>query len=175
MVANTTTQAFKHYTHAPLLDVIRSERDATGIFGFYCAGIPAWAASSMLAIARENPLKRIFVVIRDYVLGFTGGGNLTLSIRALFGLAYTASVSRIHTHKPILKVLMIIIVHEAECLSFLSRHTCIRCFKRSPYSLQTRLLASDSSYHLALNLSSDCLRFPPAFPFLLLVAFCSSS
>ncbi|KAJ5759669.1 hypothetical protein N7520_006825 [Penicillium odoratum] len=82
---------FKHYAHAPLLDVIRSERDITGILGFYCAGMPAWAASSTLAIARENPLKRLFVMIRDYVLGLTGSGGLSLSIRALFGIAYSVA------------------------------------------------------------------------------------
>ncbi|KAJ5614251.1 hypothetical protein N7528_007905 [Penicillium herquei] len=87
--------AFKHYTHAPLLDVIRSERGSTGVFGFYCAGIPAWAVSSTLAIARDNPLKRLFVTIRDYVLGLTGNGSLTLSIRASFGLLYSVARSSV--------------------------------------------------------------------------------
>ncbi|KAJ5281598.1 hypothetical protein N7478_006970 [Penicillium angulare] len=87
--------AFKHYTHAPLLDVIRSERGATGVFGFYCAGIPAWAASSTLAISRDNPLKRVFVIIRDSVLGLTGTGNITLSLRALFGLTYSVARSSV--------------------------------------------------------------------------------
>ncbi|KAJ5113331.1 hypothetical protein N7456_001865 [Penicillium angulare] len=87
--------AFKHYTHAPLLDVIRSERGATGVLGFYCAGIPAWAASSTLAISRDNPLKRIFVILRDSVLGLTGTGNVTLSLRALFGLTYSVARSSV--------------------------------------------------------------------------------
>ncbi|KAJ6103865.1 hypothetical protein N7486_004087, partial [Penicillium sp. IBT 16267x] len=79
---------FKHYAHAPLLDVIRSERETTGILGFYCAGIPGWAISSTLAIARENPLRRFLLTIRDYVLGFTDSGGLTLSIRAFFAIGY---------------------------------------------------------------------------------------
>ncbi|KAJ5215942.1 uncharacterized protein N7498_002349 [Penicillium cinerascens] len=48
-------QTYRHYTHAALLEVIRSERGATGVLGFYLAGIPAWAVSSGLAIARDNP------------------------------------------------------------------------------------------------------------------------
>ncbi|KAJ5725688.1 uncharacterized protein N7483_007045 [Penicillium malachiteum] len=87
--------ALKHYTHAPLLDVIRSERGSTGVFGFYCAGIPAWAVSSTLAIARDNPLKLVFATIRDYVLGLTGNGSLTLSIRASFGLLYSLARSSV--------------------------------------------------------------------------------
>jgi hypothetical protein len=71
-----------------LLDVIRSERETTGILGFYCAGIPGWALSSTLAIARENPLRRFLLTIRDYVLGFTDSGGLTLSIRAFFAIGY---------------------------------------------------------------------------------------
>ncbi|KAJ5889978.1 hypothetical protein N7504_010788 [Penicillium tannophilum] len=79
---------FKHYAHAPLLDVIRSERETTGILGFYCAGIPGWAISSTLAIARENPLRRFLLTIRDYVLSFTDSGSLSLSIRAFFAMGY---------------------------------------------------------------------------------------
>lgn len=77
------------YTHAPLLDVIRAERDASGLLSFYCAGIPAWAASSFLAIVRDNSLKRVFIMARDYVLEFTGKGNLSLFIRSFFGLSYS--------------------------------------------------------------------------------------
>ncbi|KAJ5938722.1 hypothetical protein N7466_001856 [Penicillium verhagenii] len=80
---------FKHYTHAPLLDVIRSERVNTGIVGFYFAGIPAWAVSSTLAIARESPLRRLSVTIRDYVLSLISSNGLALSTRALFGVGYS--------------------------------------------------------------------------------------
>ncbi|KAJ5176228.1 uncharacterized protein N7482_002105 [Penicillium canariense] len=83
-------QTYKHYTHAALLDVIRSERGSTGIFGFYFAGIPAWAVSSGLASARDNPLKRVFATARDYILDFTGSENLSLGVRSLFILTFSA-------------------------------------------------------------------------------------
>lgn len=65
---------------------MQSERDAAGILGFYFSGIPAWAMSSALAIARETPLKRVFVSFRDYVQSLTGD---SLGVRSLFGLLYT--------------------------------------------------------------------------------------
>jgi hypothetical protein len=79
-------QTYKHYAHSALLDVIKSERDTMGIFRFHFAGIPAWAMSSGLAIARENPLKRIFLSLRDYVQSLTGD---SLAVRSLFGFVYT--------------------------------------------------------------------------------------
>ncbi|GAQ37471.1 similar to An04g01890 [Aspergillus niger] len=36
-------QTFKSYTRLPLLSIVRLERSAYGIWGFYFAGIPAWA------------------------------------------------------------------------------------------------------------------------------------
>jgi hypothetical protein len=42
--------------------------------------------SSGLAIARETPLKRVFVSLRDYVQSLTGD---SLGVRSLFGLLYT--------------------------------------------------------------------------------------
>jgi hypothetical protein len=42
--------------------------------------------SSGLAIARENPLKRVFVSLRDYAQYLTGE---SLGVRSLFGLIYT--------------------------------------------------------------------------------------
>jgi hypothetical protein len=81
-------QTYRRYTHAALLEVIRSERGATGVLGFYLAGIPAWAVSSGLAIIRDNPLKRIFITARDYFADITGGGGLSLGVRSLFGLTY---------------------------------------------------------------------------------------
>ncbi|KAJ5973585.1 hypothetical protein N7481_010795 [Penicillium waksmanii] len=81
-------QTFRHYTHAALLDVIRSERGTTGILGFYFAGIPAWAVSSGLAIARDNPWKRTWTAIRDYVVSITGNGSLSLAVRAVSIITY---------------------------------------------------------------------------------------
>ncbi|KAJ5320259.1 hypothetical protein N7508_000542 [Penicillium antarcticum] len=81
-------QTYKHYAHSALLDVIKSERRSTGILGFYFAGIPAWAISSGLAIARENPLKRVFASLRDYAQSLTGK---SLGVRFIFGLMYTAA------------------------------------------------------------------------------------
>lgn len=43
--------------------------------------------SSGLAIARETPLKRVLVSLRDYVQTLTGD---SLGVRSLFGLLYTA-------------------------------------------------------------------------------------
>ncbi|GLI77566.1 hypothetical protein PoHVEF18_005857 [Penicillium ochrochloron] len=83
-------QTYRHYTHAALLDVIQSERGATGVLGFYFAGIPAWAVSSGLALARDNPLKRVFAMARDYVLDFTGNDKLSLGVRSLFILTFSA-------------------------------------------------------------------------------------
>jgi len=82
-------QTYRHYAHASLLEVIRSERGATGVFGFYLAGIPAWTVSSGLAIARDNPLKRVFITARDYFVNVTGNGALSLGVRSLFGLTYS--------------------------------------------------------------------------------------
>ncbi|KAK4867549.1 hypothetical protein LT330_001059 [Penicillium expansum] len=81
-------QTFQHYAHSALLSVIQSERDTAGILNFYFSGIPAWAMSSGLAIARETPLKRIFVSFRDYVQSLTGD---SLGVRSLFGLLYTGA------------------------------------------------------------------------------------
>lgn len=68
------------------MSVIQSERDSSGILNFYFSGIPAWAMSSGLAIAREGPLKRIFVSLRDYAQHLTGESK---AVRSLFGLVYT--------------------------------------------------------------------------------------
>ncbi|KAF7717364.1 Uncharacterized protein PECH_006697 [Penicillium ucsense] len=80
---------FRHYTHAALLDMIRSERETTGVLGFYFAGIPAWTISSGLAIARDNPMKRVFAVARDYVLDLAGADKLSFGVRSLFVLTYS--------------------------------------------------------------------------------------
>ena len=69
--------------------MIRAERQTTGVLGFYFAGIPTWAISSGLAIARENPLKRIFATARDYVLDLTGNDKLSLGVRSFFILNYS--------------------------------------------------------------------------------------
>ncbi|CRL18685.1 DNA-directed DNA polymerase, family B, conserved site [Penicillium camemberti] len=81
-------QTYRHYAHSALLGVIQSERDTAGILNFYFSGIPAWAMSSGLAIARETPLKRVFVSLRDYVQSLTGD---SLGVRSLFGLLYTGA------------------------------------------------------------------------------------
>ncbi|KAJ5867330.1 hypothetical protein N7534_001883 [Penicillium rubens] len=80
-------QTYRRYAHSTLLSAMKSERDTTGIFSFYFSGIPAWAMSSALAIARETPLKRVFVSLRDYVQTLTGD---SLGVRSFFGLLYTA-------------------------------------------------------------------------------------
>ncbi|KAJ5342562.1 hypothetical protein N7541_011686 [Penicillium brevicompactum] len=73
-------QTYKYYAHSALMSVIQSERDSSGILNFYFAGIPAWAMSSGLAIAREGPLKRIFVSLRDYAQHLTGESRASLSL-----------------------------------------------------------------------------------------------
>ncbi|KAJ5812158.1 hypothetical protein N7474_008459 [Penicillium riverlandense] len=82
---------YRRYTHAALLDVIRSERGSTGVVGFYFAGIPAWAVSSGFTFARETPLKRTFTSVRDYLMAKTGDGSLSPVVRSVFGVAYTAA------------------------------------------------------------------------------------
>ncbi|CAG8276913.1 unnamed protein product [Penicillium salamii] len=81
-------QTYKHYAHSALMNAIQLERDSMGVLNFYFAGIPAWAASSGLAIAREGPLKRVFVSLRDYAQYLTGESRL---VRSLFGAAYTVA------------------------------------------------------------------------------------
>lgn len=82
------SQTYKRYTHAAILESMHSERHAVGIISFYTAGVPAWAVSSALALARGNPLKRVFVTIRDYFLGSVSNESLYPGIRSLSGLAY---------------------------------------------------------------------------------------
>ncbi|KAJ5963634.1 uncharacterized protein N7479_003510 [Penicillium vulpinum] len=81
-------QTYRHYAHSALFSVIKSERDTIGILNFYFSGIPAWAISSGLTIARETPLKRVFVFLRDYVQSLTGD---SIGVRSLFGLLYTVA------------------------------------------------------------------------------------
>ncbi|KAI2716758.1 hypothetical protein CBS147354_6753 [Penicillium roqueforti] len=81
-------QTYRHYAHSALVSVVQSERDTAGILSFYFSGIPAWAMSSGLAIARETPMKRVFVSLRDYVQSLTGD---SLGVRSLFGVFYTAA------------------------------------------------------------------------------------
>ncbi|KAJ5143647.1 uncharacterized protein N7515_002434 [Penicillium bovifimosum] len=81
-------QTYKHYAHSALLDVIKFERDTMGFFRFHFAGIPAWAMSSGLALARENPLRRVFIPLRDYVQSLTGNSQ---AVRRIFGLVYTVA------------------------------------------------------------------------------------
>lgn len=83
-------KTYRRYTQAALVDAIESERGTTGVLGFYFSGIPAWAVSSGLAIARDNPLKRIFATAQDYVLDFTGNDKLSLGVRSLFILSFSA-------------------------------------------------------------------------------------
>ncbi|EKV19767.1 DNA-directed DNA polymerase, family B, conserved site [Penicillium digitatum] len=81
-------QTYRQYAHSALLSAIQSERDTAGILSFCFSGIPAWAISSGLAIARETPLKRVLVSFRDYVQSLTGD---SLGVRSLFGLLYTGA------------------------------------------------------------------------------------
>ncbi|KAJ5790580.1 uncharacterized protein N7518_007591 [Penicillium psychrosexuale] len=81
-------QTYRQYAHSALVSVVQSERDTAGVLSFYFSGIPAWAMSSGLAIARETPMKRVFVSLRDYVQSLTGD---SLGVRSLFGVFYTAA------------------------------------------------------------------------------------
>ncbi|RLM01026.1 hypothetical protein CFD26_108654 [Aspergillus turcosus] len=58
-------QAFKSYTHVPLLDIISRERSYMGIMGFYFSGIPAWAVSTCLSICRHHPLERLVASLQS--------------------------------------------------------------------------------------------------------------
>ncbi|KAK2788469.1 hypothetical protein FQN53_003615 [Emmonsiellopsis sp. PD_33] len=50
-------QTFRRYTHVPFMDIIRIERNEVGVFGFYCAGIPAWTVSFMVSVCRNHFLE----------------------------------------------------------------------------------------------------------------------
>ncbi|KAJ5542500.1 hypothetical protein N7535_004922 [Penicillium sp. DV-2018c] len=79
-------QTYKHYAHSALIDAIEFERDTMGILRFHFAGIPAWFFSGGLAMARANPLKRLFISFRDYIQSLAGD---SLAVRSLCGFMYT--------------------------------------------------------------------------------------
>ncbi|PGH15708.1 hypothetical protein AJ79_02302 [Helicocarpus griseus UAMH5409] len=50
-------QTFKRYTHTPFMQIIHTERNTVGLFGFYCAGVPAWTASFVVSVCRNHFLE----------------------------------------------------------------------------------------------------------------------
>ncbi|KAK2812465.1 hypothetical protein FQN50_001466 [Emmonsiellopsis sp. PD_5] len=60
-------QTFRRYTHVPFTDIIRIERNEVGVFGFYCAGIPAWTVSFMVSVCRNHFLEPALDSIRSKV------------------------------------------------------------------------------------------------------------
>ncbi|GAA82670.1 similar to An04g01890 [Aspergillus luchuensis IFO 4308] len=80
-------QTFKSYTRLPLLSIVRLERSAYGIWGFYFAGIPAWAVSTCISFCRHHPLERLIAFLQNLFPEDDVGSRL---IRALLNVVYSA-------------------------------------------------------------------------------------
>lgn len=85
--ANHIPQTFKSYTRLPLLSIVRLERSAYGIWGFYFAGIPAWAVSTCISFCRHHPLERLIAFLQNLFPEDDVGSRL---IRALLNVVYSA-------------------------------------------------------------------------------------
>ncbi|GKZ77298.1 hypothetical protein AnigIFM56816_010100 [Aspergillus niger] len=80
-------QTFKSYTRLPLLSIVRLERSAYGIWGFYFAGIPAWAVSTCISFCRHHPLERLIAFLQNLFPEDDVGSKL---MRALLNVVYSA-------------------------------------------------------------------------------------
>ncbi|GAT25612.1 similar to An04g01890 [Aspergillus luchuensis] len=89
--ANHIPQTFKSYTRLPLLSIVRLERSAYGIWGFYFAGIPAWAVSTCISFCRHHPLERLIAFLQNLFPEDDVGSRL---IRALLNVVYSAFIRR---------------------------------------------------------------------------------
>ncbi|KAL2809932.1 hypothetical protein BJX63DRAFT_331828 [Aspergillus granulosus] len=81
-------QTFRSYTHTPIMRIMSQERASLGTFGFYFAGVPAWAVSTCLSICRHHPLERLISTIQNYFPNNDAGSKL---VRASFTLLHTAT------------------------------------------------------------------------------------
>ncbi|KAL3450668.1 hypothetical protein BJX65DRAFT_269832 [Aspergillus insuetus] len=81
-------QSFRSYTHVPITRIMSHERASLGAFGFYFAGVPAWAISTCLSICRHHPLERLISTIQNYFPNNDTGSKL---VRASFTVLHTAT------------------------------------------------------------------------------------
>ncbi|KKZ65006.1 hypothetical protein EMCG_09086 [[Emmonsia] crescens] len=77
-------QTFKRYTHMPFLQIIRMERNKVGLFGFYCAGIPAWTVSFIVSVCRNHFLEPALDYIHGKVSALFDNDTYKSSIRRIF-------------------------------------------------------------------------------------------
>ncbi|KAJ0419961.1 hypothetical protein BJY00DRAFT_284985 [Aspergillus carlsbadensis] len=81
-------QSFRSYTHVPITRIMSHERASLGTFGFYFAGVPAWAISTCLSICRHHPLERLISTIQNYFPNNDTGSKL---VRASFTVLHTTT------------------------------------------------------------------------------------
>ncbi|KAL4921280.1 hypothetical protein BDW62DRAFT_208609 [Aspergillus aurantiobrunneus] len=81
-------QTFKNHAHVPLTKIITYERASLGLFGFYFAGIPAWAMSTCISICRHHPLERLVSTIQNY---FPNNNTASKLVRASFTILHSAT------------------------------------------------------------------------------------
>lgn len=83
-------QAFKSYTHIPLMSIISSERGSMGMMGFYMAGTPAWTVSTCLSICRHHPLERLMSYLQSCVMKYCPNGLCSSIVRYTFSVLHTS-------------------------------------------------------------------------------------
>lgn len=83
-------QTFKSYTHVPLVRLIRFERQAVGLMGFYFAGIPAWASAFSLSICRNHLLEPLMVFLQNQFLYLSDNDTYNRLVRRTFRVLNTA-------------------------------------------------------------------------------------
>ncbi|RAL05846.1 uncharacterized protein BO80DRAFT_397087 [Aspergillus ibericus CBS 121593] len=81
-------QTFRSYTRLPLLSIVRLERPAYGLMGFYFAGIPAWAVSTCISFCRHQPLERLIAFLQNQFLNDDVGSKL---VRALLNVLHSSA------------------------------------------------------------------------------------
>ncbi|OJD18727.1 hypothetical protein AJ78_01264 [Emergomyces pasteurianus Ep9510] len=77
-------QTFKRYTHVPFLQIIRIERSRVGLFGFYCAGIPAWTVSFIVSVCRNHFLEPAIEYVHGKVSALSHNDTYKAFIRHIF-------------------------------------------------------------------------------------------
>ncbi|KAL4978024.1 hypothetical protein BDW66DRAFT_130797 [Aspergillus desertorum] len=80
-------QTFRSYARVPITVIINQERASLGAFGFYFAGIPAWAMSTCLSICRHHPLERLISTIQNFFPNDDRGSKL---VRASLTVVHSA-------------------------------------------------------------------------------------
>ncbi|KAL5342600.1 hypothetical protein BJX70DRAFT_300471 [Aspergillus crustosus] len=81
-------QTFRSYAHIPLTRITSHERASLGVYGFYFAGVPAWAVSTFLSICRHHPLERLIATMQNY---FPNNDTASKVVRASFTVLHSAT------------------------------------------------------------------------------------